>query len=105
LRGSCALLARAALGGGVTFLRAGSTQRMMMKPDEALQWLRQVQGQLYRNNRHDSGKQAWVAVVRSPRAGARKGKLIIALGDSMEEATTAAEGQWQRLWGGHSRTH
>lgn len=69
-----------------------------MKSEEALSWLRQVKGQLYRNRKHASGKQAWVAVVRTPQAGSRKGKLIIALGDSIEEATTAAEGQWQRLW-------
>ena len=70
----------------------------MMKSDEALTWLRQVKGQLYRNKQHESGKQAWVAVVRTPRNGTRKGKLIIALGETMEEATSAAEGQWQRLW-------
>jgi hypothetical protein len=39
-----------------------------------------------------------VAVVRTPREGTRRGKLIIALGESMEEATSAAEDQWQRLW-------
>jgi hypothetical protein len=31
------------------------------------------------------------------RHGAR-GKLIIALGDTAEEATSSAEAQWQRLW-------
>ena len=77
----------------------------MMKTDEALSWLRQVRGQLYRNRRHESGKQAWVAVVRTPRQGSRRGKLIIALGESMEEATTAAEDQWQRLWEGLGPTH
>ena len=76
-----------------------------MKPDEALTWLRQVKGQLYRNKAHASGKQAWVAVVRTPQAGTRKGKLIIALGESMEEATSAAEGQWQRLWERLGRSH
>lgn len=76
-----------------------------MNPDEALCWLRQVKGQLYRNRQHASGKQAWVAVVRAPQPGGRRGKLIIALGESMEEATSAAESQWQRLWGRLGPTH
>ncbi len=76
-----------------------------MQADEALCWLRQVKGQLYCNRPHASSKQAWVAVVRAPQAGSRKGKLIIALGASMEEATSAAEAQWQRLWGSLSRSH
>jgi hypothetical protein len=76
-----------------------------MTPEEALGWLRQVKGQLYRNNPHPSGTQAWVAVVRTPRNGARNGKLIIALGSSMEEAAAAAENQWQEIWHGMSQTH
>jgi hypothetical protein len=71
-----------------------------MTSEEALSWLRAVKGQLYRNNRHPSGKEAWVAVVRTPRAGARPGKLIVALGSSMEEAACAAEGLWQNEWQG-----
>lgn len=77
----------------------------MMNSDEALCWLRQVKGQLYRNKKHPTGKEAWVAVVRTPQDGARKGKLIVALGDSLEEATTAAEGQWQQLWAGFGPNH
>jgi len=76
-----------------------------MTPDDALSWLRQVKGQLYRNNRHASGTRAWVAVVRTPRSGSRNGKLIIALGSSMEEAASAAEGQWQEVWRGTGRRH
>lgn len=76
-----------------------------MTSDEALSWLRQVKGQLYRNKKHATGKEAWVAVVRTPRAGSRGGKLIIALGDSLEEATTAAENQWQEVWGRLGRSH
>ena len=76
-----------------------------MKSDEAMSWLRQVKGQLYRNKKHPTGKEAWVAVVRTPQDGARRGKLIIALGESMEAATTAAEGQWQQLWERHGASH
>ena len=76
-----------------------------MTPEEALGWLRQVKGQLYRNNRHSSGTQAWVAVVRTPRNGTRNGKLIIALGSSVEEAAATAKGQWREIWHGMSQTH
>jgi len=76
-----------------------------MTPEEALGWLRQVKGQIYRNNRHSSGTQAWVAVVRTPRNGTRNGKLIIALGSSVEEAAATAKGQWREIWHGMSQTH
>jgi hypothetical protein len=76
-----------------------------MSSEDALGWLRQVKGQLYRNNRHPSGTEAWVAVVRTPRNGSHNGKLIIALGSSMEEAAAAAEGQWRRVWRDLSQTH
>ena len=76
-----------------------------MSSQESLGWLRQVKGQLYRNKRHPSGIQAWVAVVRTPRNGARNGKLIIALGSSMEEAAATAKGQWHEIWHGMSQTH
>jgi glycine/D-amino acid oxidase-like deaminating enzyme len=72
---------------------------------QAIEWLRQVNGQLYRNNRHQSGRQTWVAVVRTPSGVRRNRKLIIALGSTMEEAAAAAEGQWQQVWGQLSRTH
>jgi len=68
-----------------------------MAANDALSWLRSVNGQLYRNNPHPSGKNAWVAVVRAPRGGNRAGTLIVALGSSMQEAAEAAAGRWQRL--------
>ena len=76
-----------------------------MDPREAIGWLREVDGQLYRNGQHASGRRAWVAVVRTPGAGARRGKLIIALGSSMEEAASAARRQWQVVWQGLSGVH
>lgn len=76
-----------------------------MTQDEALEWLREVNGQLYRNNRHRSGREAWVAVVRTPLAGGRRGKLIVALGSSMEEAAEAAAGQWHLVWSSFGPTH
>ena len=69
-----------------------------MSSEEAIVWLRQVEGQLYRNKRHPSGREAWVAVVRTPRTEGQRGKLIIALGGSMEEAAGAAANQWEAVW-------
>jgi hypothetical protein len=76
-----------------------------MDSREAIGWLREVDGQLYRNGRHPSGRRAWVAVVRTPGAGATRGKLIIALGSTMEEAASAAHRQWQVVWQRLSTLH
>jgi hypothetical protein len=76
-----------------------------MTDEEAVSWLRQVDGRLYRSARNHSKGKACVAVVRTPRSGARDGKLIIALGQSLQEAVTAAEGQWQALWSDLSNVH
>jgi len=72
-----------------------------VETEEAIAWLRDVEGRLYRSGPDASGRTAWVAVVRTPgRAGAR-GKLIIALGETLEDAAASAEEQWQKLWRGH----
>ena len=76
-----------------------------MSHEEAIEWLREVDGQLYRNNRHPSGREAWVAVVRTPRGEGRRGKLIVAIGGSMEEAASAAAGQWQAVWKSFGPSH
>jgi hypothetical protein len=72
---------------------------------EALTWLLQVDGRLFQTKAKSAKPDAWVAVVRVPSADARRGKLIVALGGSAEEATTAAEGQWQKLWKDISKLH
>ncbi|MFV1978283.1 MAG: hypothetical protein ACC649_02925 [Myxococcota bacterium] len=72
---------------------------------EALTLLLQVDGRLYQTKTKSAKPDAWVAVVRVPGAGAKKGKMIVALGGSAEEATTAAEGQWQKLWTDISKLH
>jgi hypothetical protein len=66
--------------------------------DEAMAWLRQVEGRLYRSGPDPAGRTAWVAVVRTPGAGGARGKIIIAVGSTLEEAASSAEAQWQRLW-------
>ena len=72
---------------------------------EALTWLLQVDGRLYQTKTKSAKPDAWVAIVQVPGAGAKKGRLIVALGGSAEEATTAAEGQWQKLWTDISKLH
>ena len=69
-----------------------------MTPEQAMSWLQQVGGELYQSRHADKGRTAWVAVVRTPQLAARRGKLIIALGSTMLEATAAAEDQGQKLW-------
>jgi len=72
---------------------------------DAMNWLLQVDGRLYQTKAESPKPDAWVAVVRFPGSGAKKSKLIIALGGTAEEATTAAEGQWQELWKDISKLH
>lgn len=69
-----------------------------MTPEQAIDWLQQVGGELYQSRHTGEGRTAWVAVVRTPRLAERRGKLIIALGATMLEATAAAEDQWRKLW-------
>jgi hypothetical protein len=69
-----------------------------MTQEQAMSWLQQVGGELYQSRHPQDGRSAWVAVVRTPRTGARRGKLIIALGGTMQEAAAAAEQQWHELW-------
>jgi hypothetical protein len=76
-----------------------------MTADEAAAWLRQVGGELYRTPPSYGEGQAWVAVVRSPGAGGRRGPLIVALGASVLEATAAAAEQWRQLWRRLSAIH
>ena len=69
-----------------------------MGTDEAVVWLREVEARLYRSGPDAAGRFAWVAVVRTPGRGAEHGKLIIAVGATLEEAATSAEVEWRRLW-------
>jgi hypothetical protein len=76
-----------------------------MTNSEAMTWLQDVDGRLYRTKTKSAKPDSWVAVVRAPGTGARAGKLIIALGGSAGEATSAAEDTWQTLWNDLSNMH
>ncbi len=71
--------------------------------EQAVAWLRSVDGELYRTPRGRDARRAWIAVVRTPRWGAQRGQLILAIGDSALEAATAAASQWRRIWSGAPR--
>jgi hypothetical protein len=76
-----------------------------MSRDEAVQWLHEVDGELYRTPRSRAEAAAWVAVVRTPRSGARPPGLIIALGQTLQEAASAAASQWHAVWRTLSGVH
>jgi hypothetical protein len=83
----------------------GSEAEQEMLNNEGMDWLLEVDGRLYRTKTKSEKPDSWVAVVRVPGAGNRSGKLIIAMGGSAIEATSAAEEQWQTLWKDLSKLH
>jgi hypothetical protein len=66
--------------------------------EEAVSWLRSVDGELYRTPPGRNSLRAWIAVVRTPHFGTQRGQLILALGDTALEAATAAASQWRMIW-------
>ncbi|MGH0028156.1 MAG: hypothetical protein ACQGVC_00065 [Myxococcota bacterium] len=81
-----------------------------MTAEEAVDWLREVDGELYRTRPNRRGREAWVAVVRAPDApapapGRAKGRLIVALGETLQEAATAAASEWREVFRGVGPLH
>jgi hypothetical protein len=76
-----------------------------MTREEAVAWLHRVDAELYRTPRGGADGPVWVAVVRVPRPGARAGRLIVALGGTLQEAATAAASQWHVLHESARRVH
>ena len=76
-----------------------------MGTDEAVAWLREVEGRLYRSGPDATGRSAWVAVVRTPGPSGARGKLIIAVGATLEDAATSAEVEWRKLWSALGPVH
>jgi len=66
--------------------------------EEAVSWLRSVDGELYRTPPGRHAARPWIAVVRTPRFGSQRGQLILALGKTAVEAATAAASQWRTVW-------
>ena len=64
---------------------------------QAIEWLREVEGELFRTPPNRTGREAWVAVVRVSAPLAKRRPMIIGLGDTFEEAVNAAAAQWHEL--------
>lgn len=76
-----------------------------MSTAEARSWIDQVDGVVYHNEESEEVENTWVAVVRTPAGAGRVGKVILAFGESPEEATGAAEAQWDEIWEALSSVH
>ncbi len=72
-----------------------------MTQEEAVEWLTAVNGQLYKSSLTINKPESWVAVVRTESSATERAKLIIALGETMQDATSAAISQWRDLSGKH----
>ncbi len=75
-----------------------------MTQNEALRWLKQVDGSIFHNSETDD-ENAWVAVVRTPPGQGRTGKIILAFGETLPAAAAAAEQEWQTLWESFGASH
>ena len=76
-----------------------------MTPEEALGWIKQVNGVIYHNKDEIDADNTWVAVVRTPSAGPKVGRIILAFGESLDAAAGAAEAQWDQIWDGLTSIH
>ena len=76
-----------------------------MTREEALDWIQQVDGRLYQNPEKADQDDEWVAVVRTTETGRRRGKVIVAAGRTLQQATASAAKQWNELWLELSRVH
>jgi hypothetical protein len=66
--------------------------------DEALDWIQQVDGTLYQNPRKSDQDDEWIAVIPTPLSVPGRGRVIITSGPTLQQATSAAERQWNHLW-------
>ena len=82
-----------------------TTELLLQDEQEALRWLRQVDGTVYHNRNQADDENAYVAVVRTPGANGQVGKIILAFGETVQEAAGAAEQQWDSLWRELSSSH
>jgi hypothetical protein len=80
-------------------------ESILANEQDALRWLKQVDGTVYHNRNDADGDNAWVAVVHTPAANGKTGKIILAFGESIQEAAGAAESEWNTLWWGLSAQH
>jgi len=76
-----------------------------MTVEEAVEWLRRVDGELYRTPPWRGAGRAWVAVVRMPAPEDERTVLIVALGKTAQEAASAAANEWRSVHGQDGPLH
>jgi len=76
-----------------------------MTREEALDWIQQVDGRLYQNPKKTDQHDEWVAVIRTPPAIQKRGKVIIGIGSTLQQATQIAEQEWNELFEELSGVH
>jgi hypothetical protein len=76
-----------------------------MTRDEALDWIHQVDGRLYQNPKKLDQHDAWVAVIRTPPSIRKRGKVIIGIGSTLQQAAGVAEQEWNELFSELSGVH
>ncbi len=87
------------------FRTVETENNILTSEQDALRWLKQVEGTVYHNRQDTNGDNAWVAVVRTPAANGNVGKIILAFGETIQDAAGAAEEEWNTLWSGLSASH
>ncbi|MBW2446980.1 MAG: hypothetical protein JRG83_13755 [Deltaproteobacteria bacterium] len=75
------------------------------KIEEAVQWLREVDGRLMCKSQEPRSPDGWVAIVRTPAATGRSSQVIIGFGDSALTAVETAQESWDDAWREVSALH
>jgi len=66
--------------------------------EEAVRWLREVDGRLMCRREAPESRDGWVAIVKTPMAPGRGAQLILGFGDSALAAVATAQERWDDAW-------
>jgi hypothetical protein len=73
--------------------------------EQAVRWLREVDGRLMCRREDPDGPDGWVAIVRTPATTGRGAQLILGFGDSALAAVETAQERWDHAFGPSSTRH
>lgn len=73
--------------------------------EQAVRWLREVDGRLMCKRDDPDGPDGWVAIVRTPSATGRRGQVIVGFGESALDAVETAQASWDDAWREISALH
>ncbi len=76
-----------------------------MTEREAVGWLDQVGATVLHHRGKEGSSRAWVAVICTPAALGRRGKIILSFGASIEAVAADAEMRWDEIWGDLGSIH